>query len=107
MPRRTLELTAAERRALEAGRDRDPRPYFRERCAAVLKIADGWSARRVALDGLHKPRLPSTVRDWRDRYQQAGLSGLVQRPRGHGGFSPSAGARSGADRPPGAAPLRQ
>ena len=88
---RTLRLTEEERCALARGRDHDPRPYYRERCAAVLKVADGQSARQVALQGLHKARDPETVCDWLDAYERAGLAGLVQRPRGHRGFSPSAG----------------
>lgn len=58
---RTLTLTPAGRAALERGRDRDPRPYFRERCAALLNVADGASPRWVARRGLHRPRQPKTV----------------------------------------------
>jgi transposase len=38
-----LELTASQRQDLQQYRDHDPRPYVRERCAALLKIADGQS----------------------------------------------------------------
>lgn len=88
---RTLQVTPIQRAELAATRDRDHRPYLREMAAALLKIADGQSARQVALHGLHRPRLPSTVRGWLDRYQRDGLAGLVHRPRGHRGFSPSPG----------------
>ena len=99
--RRTLPLTEEERRALERARDHDPRPYYRERCAALVKVADGQSARQVALEGLHKVRDPETVCDWLDAYEADGPAGLVQRPRGHRGFSPRAGGAPDRD---GAAP---
>jgi len=34
---------------------------MRERATAILKIAEGISARQVALDGLLKPRKPDTI----------------------------------------------
>ncbi len=37
--RRTLRLKTREQRELEHYRDHDTRPYVRERCGAVLKIA--------------------------------------------------------------------
>ncbi len=53
MPRqRTLELSDKQRQDLLHYRDHDPRPYVRERCAALLKIADGQSARAVARHAL-------------------------------------------------------
>lgn len=88
MPRRTLVLTPAQRAELEAARDRDPRPYLRERCAALLKVADGASAHAVARRGLLRPRDPDTVYGWLDGYAAAGLPGLVQRPRRARGPSP-------------------
>ena len=39
--RRTLRLTPPQRDDLLRHRDHDPRPYVRERGAAILKIADG------------------------------------------------------------------
>ena len=62
--RRTLELTVAQRQKLLHYRDHDPRPYVRERCAALLKIADGQSAHAVARQGRLKPRDPDTVYSW-------------------------------------------
>jgi hypothetical protein len=91
----TLELTEEARTALVRGRDRDPRPYFRERCAALLKIAAGQSPRQVALGGLGKRRKPDTVRGWLHAYWAGGLPALVQRPRGHRGFSPCTGRATG------------
>lgn len=72
-------------------RDTDKRPYLRERAAALLKIADGWSAHGVAREGLLKARHPDTVYAWLTRYEREGLGGLIQRPRGHRGFSPLRG----------------
>lgn len=91
----TLTLTAAERAALVRGRDRDRRPYFRERCGALVKIAAGQSARQVALAGLGRPRKPDTVRGWLAAYRDGGLPALVQRPRGHRGFPPSGRGAAG------------
>ncbi len=86
--RRSLTLTEAQRQELEHTRDHDQRPYLRERAAALLKIAQGQAAHHVARAGLHKRRDPDTLYAWLDRYEHAGLRGLVQRPRGHRGFSP-------------------
>jgi transposase len=74
--RRTLSLTEKERETLRAYRDHDPHPQARERCAAVLKIADGQSAHDVAQHGLLKPRDPDTVYGWLNRYQTEGITGL-------------------------------
>jgi hypothetical protein len=98
----TLELTEQARGALVRGRDRDPRPYYRERCAALLKVAAGQSPRQVALGGLGRRRKPETVRGWLAAYRDGGLAGLVQRGRGHRGFSPSAGGAAGRDGAPAA-----
>ena len=95
MRRRTLILSPAQRADLVAARDHDPRPYLRERAAALLKIADGHCARQVALSGLLRPRDPDTIYAWLDRYHDHGLAGLAQHPRGHRGFSPSAASRVG------------
>jgi hypothetical protein len=87
----TITLTADQRRELEHVRDHHPKPYLRERAAAILKIADGDSGRQVALGGLLKRRKPDTVYGWIHRYQTEGLAGLLIRP-GRGrkpAFSPS------------------
>ena len=39
--RRTLRLKTREQRELEHYRDHDTRPYVRERCSALLRIAAG------------------------------------------------------------------
>jgi hypothetical protein len=38
---RSLALSDNDRAELLYHRDHDPKPYVRERCAALLKIADG------------------------------------------------------------------
>jgi hypothetical protein len=71
--RRTLDLTDAQRQDLQYCRDHDPRPYVRERCAALLKIADGQSPHAVARRGLLKPRAPDTVYEWLNWYERLGI----------------------------------
>jgi hypothetical protein len=80
--RRTLTLTAAQRHQLVHHRDHDSRPYVRERCAALVKIADGLSPHAVARHGLLRPRDPDTVYAWLDRYQADGLAGVLAHPHG-------------------------
>ena len=75
--RRTLALNPDHRQELLHARDHDPRPAVRERCAALLKVADGQSACAVARCGLLRPRDPDTVYAWLDYYRDQGLAGLV------------------------------
>jgi hypothetical protein len=82
MVRRALTLTEEQRQELLGLRDHDPRPYVRERGAALLKIADGQSPHRVATAGLLKPRDPDTVYAWLDHYQAEGAAGLIAHPQG-------------------------
>lgn len=92
MARRTLALTRPQQHALEQLRDHGPKPYLRERAAALLKVAAGQSAAAVARQGLLRPRRRESVYSWLDRYQALGLAGLYIRP-GRGrkpAFSPSA-----------------
>ena len=77
---RELVLTPTDRAALEQLRDHDPKPYLRERAAALLKVADGTPASVVAEHGLLRRRQPMTLYDWLDRYEEAGLTGLKIRP---------------------------
>jgi hypothetical protein len=62
--RRTVELSWGQQRELEAHRDHDPRPYVRERCAAMLKMAAGKAPYWVAHHGLWKKRDPDTLYSW-------------------------------------------
>ena len=83
MPQRTLTLNEQQRQELVHIRDRDPKPYMREKAAALLKIADGMSPHAVAQRGLLKPRDPDSVYDWLRRYQEGGVAALrIRRGRG-------------------------
>jgi hypothetical protein len=73
---RTLVLSPEQRATLEAARDHHPKPYARERAAALLKVADGWPVRRVAALGLLREHREETVSDWLDRYESQGVAGL-------------------------------
>jgi transposase len=79
-------------------RDRASKPYLRERAAALLQIAQGYSPHQVATEalGVLKPRDPDTVYAWLDRYEAEGVTGLYIRD-GRGrkpAFSPSGGTGS-------------
>jgi len=92
-----LELTAQEVLDLEELRDHAPKPYLRERAAAILKITKGDSGREVALHGLLKPHWQDTIYEWVARYRAKGKAGLEIKP-GRGrkpAFSPSVSERRG------------
>jgi len=80
--RRTLELKTKQRQELEEYRDHDPRPYLRERCGALLKLAGGATAHAVARQGLLKPRDPDTLYGWLGLDEAEGVSGLVAHQHG-------------------------
>jgi len=88
---RAFDLTSAERAELTRLRDSAAQAYLRERAAALLKVADGMSAARVARQGLLRPRKPDTVYSWIDRFIEEGTAGLRMRSgRGRkAAFSPS------------------
>jgi hypothetical protein len=90
---REVYLTPAQRAELERVVKTDPKPYRRERAAAILKVAHGEIAVHVARHGLLRPRDPDTVYAWLDRFQLEGLAGLPIRPgRGRkAAFPPGAG----------------
>lgn len=92
---RPFLVTTAERQELTQLRDHGPKAYLRERAAALLKVADGMSAARVAREGLLRPRKPDTVYAWIDRFIDAGIAGLhMQAGRGRKpAFSPLAAHR--------------
>jgi transposase len=88
----TLKLSDKEKQLLTSYRDRHPKPYLRERAAALLQVADGCSALQVAQEKLLQPRDPDTVAAWVHQYEKDGLAGLLIKP-GRGrkpAFSPSA-----------------
>ncbi len=102
-----VDLTPEQRAELEQVRDHHPRPYMRERAAAILKIAAGQSASWVAQYGLLRVWDPEAVCRWVHRYRQEGIAGLrVRAGRGRKpAFSPSAsdtgsGSRGGGGDPP-------
>lgn len=80
--RRLLNLTTKQTQALTQLRDQTKQEYVRERCAALLKIAQGYSAHWVALSGLLKPRDPDTVYNWLDIYATEGIAGLQAHQQG-------------------------
>lgn len=80
--RRTLTLTNEERDELQACRDHHANPQVRERCAAMLKIAEGHSPHWVAKQGLLKERDPDTVYAWLNSYEAEGVASLVARQQG-------------------------
>ena len=80
--RRTLELKTKQRQELEGYRNHDTRPYMRERCGALLKIAGGATPHAVARQGLLKPRDPDTLYGWIRLYEEEGVSGLVAHQHG-------------------------
>lgn len=82
MKRRTIVLTSERRKELEEYRDHHPKPYVRERCSAILKIADGKTAHQVAREGILKPHKPNTIYGWLDKYEKEGISGLVNHQHG-------------------------
>lgn len=89
---RRLVLTHEQRHQLTHLRDASPKPYLRERAAALLKIADGTPAAQVAHRGLLRPRQPDTVYRWLNSFEAQGINGLKVKP-GAGrkpAFSPSA-----------------
>ena len=74
-----ISLTPNQQRELEQVRDYAAKAYVRERAAAILKIAEGQSARQVAQHGLLKRRKYQTVCEWVRRYQTEGVAGLYLR----------------------------
>ena len=93
MWRREVRLTAEQREQLEWMLRHDPKPYRRERAAAILQVADGTAAQRVATGGLLVRRDPDTVYGWLDRFEEHGVAGLTiaaGRGRKPAPFPPSA-----------------
>ena len=76
---RTIQLTAADREALEQWvRSRTTPQRQVERARILLAAADGISGHRMSKEiGVSRP----TVQLWIDRYEEHGLAGLNDRPR--------------------------
>lgn len=102
MPRRiVVELTAEQQAELEDAVVRHPKPYVRERSAAILKVANGKSVKEVAEEGLLVPRTIDSLYFWIKRYEAEGLAGLLNK-EGRGrkpAFSPSESERPVRGRP--------
>jgi len=77
---RQLVLTEEQIVQLAHLRDASPKPYLRERAAALLKIASGMSAAQVARRGLLRPRQPDTVYRWLNAFVAQGIEGLKVKP---------------------------
>lgn len=80
MWRREVRLTVEQREELLAMVKHDPKAYRRERASAVLKVANGEVAARVAASGLLVRRDPDTVYGWLDRFLAHGVAGLTIAP---------------------------
>jgi transposase len=78
--RRRVEVTEEQRAELLRVVKHDPKAYRRERAAAILKVAAGEVAARVAAQGLLVRRDPDSVYGWLDRYRQHGVAGLTIAP---------------------------
>ena len=75
-----LVLSPEDRTALERQRNTAPKPFQRERAAALLKVADGLSPAWVARHGLLRPHKRTTVYTWVRRFRLEGLASLSIRP---------------------------
>jgi hypothetical protein len=91
--RREVKLTAEQEDELTRVVRRDPKAYRRERASAILQVAGGAVASRVAASGLLVRRDPDTVYGWLDDYEERGIAGLTiaaGRGRKPAAFPPSA-----------------
>ena len=79
---RTLALNTEQKAELIELRDRTKDEYVRERCAAMLKIAEGKTAHWVARQGLLRARDPDTVYLWLKIYTGEGCAGFVSHRQG-------------------------
>jgi hypothetical protein len=80
--RRTLSLTDEQRQQLLQHRDHHPKPFVRERAAALLRIAGGSSPHAVARQGVLRTRHPDTVYGWLDTFLAEGFDGLLGHQQG-------------------------
>jgi transposase len=80
--RLVLRLSEAECVTLQEGMRHHPRAAVRERCAALLKVAEGTSPHAVARAGLLFARDLDSVYRWLNWYQQEGIVGLLSHQQG-------------------------
>jgi hypothetical protein len=80
------------RQALLQAAKHHAKPYVREKAKALLLVLRGLPAATVAVQYLVPAREPDTLYAWMDRFEQAGVAGLLVQPgRGRkGAFSPAA-----------------
>jgi transposase len=75
--RRTLHVSVEEREAREDLRDHAPKPYLRERAAAVTAHRVRRTARLSwPRERLLRPRHPETVSLWLNRWEAEGIDSL-------------------------------
>ena len=79
---RKLVVTEEQEQELIEHRDHNSSPQVRERCAALLKIAEGKTPHWVAQNGLLKERDPDTVYNWLNIYEEKGIEGLIAHQHG-------------------------
>jgi hypothetical protein len=77
-----LHLSEAEQITLQEAVHHHSHPDGRERCAALLKIAQGYSPHWVARHGLLMRRDPDSLYQWLRYYQQGGIActGYLRHP---------------------------
>ena len=92
-----VRWTPQQLEQLEQACRHHPKPHVREKCAALLKLAQGHSAQTIAEEELLTRHAKDTLTDWVQRFQQQGLLGLqVHAGRGRKpAFSPSPPKRPG------------
>ena len=86
-----IKLTIEQKQELTKLVNLHPKPYVRERAAAILKRAEGIPAYKIAESGLLLKRCRQTVGIWIKRYKEEGIAGLLNK-EGRGrkpAFSPS------------------
>lgn len=93
MPKtRMLRILRETYEELVYAAEHHPKPHVREKAAALVKIADGIPAARVATTYGLVVRHPDTLYGWMTAVERAGIAGLLVKP-GRGrkpAFSPSA-----------------
>lgn len=77
-----LHLSEAERTTLEEGVRHHRDGEARERCKALLLVAEGKSPHWVAKAGLLRPRDPDSIYHWLHWYEQEGIVFLHHRRHG-------------------------
>ncbi len=74
---RTIELTVEQEKALQEGYQKGKTHAFRKRCQLVLLKSEGRTSKEVSQ--IIKMNEIS-INNWLDRYQSAGIKGLMTKP---------------------------